>query len=121
MRITIFGSLSYHFPKRIFQKHSLILNCIIFQGTVWYSMFKWKVVANLTSSLGYDASCLGNHEFDDGVTDLEAFSSAIQDSYPLLGTIHKITLTKVGHFLLPNLSWGSYIVARNNSSKQIMN
>ena len=58
-------------------------------------MFKWKVVANLTSSLGYDASCLGNHEFDDGVTDLEAFSSAIQDSYPLLGTIHKITLTKM--------------------------
>ena len=47
-------------------------------------MFKWKVVANLTSSLGYDASCLGNHEFDDGVSDLEAFSNAIEDSYPLL-------------------------------------
>ena len=61
-----------------------------FQGTVWYSMFKWRVVANLTSSLGYDASCLGNHEFDDGVADLEAFSNAIEDSYPLLGTIHKL-------------------------------
>ena len=47
-------------------------------------MFKWKVVANLTSSLGYDASCLGNHEFDDGVADLEAYSHAIKDSYPLL-------------------------------------
>ncbi len=47
-------------------------------------MFKWKVVANLTSSLGYTASSLGNHEFDDGVHDLEAFSSAIEDSYPLL-------------------------------------
>ena len=53
-------------------------------------MFKWRVVANLTSSLGYDASCLGNHEFDDGVADLEAFSNAIEDSYPLLGTIHKL-------------------------------
>ena len=61
-----------------------------FQGTVWYSMFKWRVVANLTSSLGYDASCLGNHEFDDGCADLEAFSNAIEDSYPLLGTIHKL-------------------------------
>jgi 2',3'-cyclic-nucleotide 2'-phosphodiesterase (5'-nucleotidase family) len=53
-------------------------------------MFKWRVVANLTSSLGYDASCLGNHEFDDGCADLEAFSNAIEDSYPLLGTIHKL-------------------------------
>lgn len=47
-------------------------------------MFKWKVVANMTSSLGYTASSLGNHEFDDGVTDLEAFTDAIEDSYPLL-------------------------------------
>ena len=51
---------------------------------MYYSLFKWRVVANLTSSLGYDASCLGNHEFDDGVSDLEAFSHSIKDSYPLL-------------------------------------
>jgi len=38
----------------------------------------------LTSSLGYTASSLGNHEFDDGVNDLEAFTSTIQDSYPML-------------------------------------
>ena len=47
-------------------------------------MFKWSVVANLTASLGYDASSLGNHEFDDGVNDIEAFSDAIKDSYPML-------------------------------------
>ena len=47
-------------------------------------MFKWRVVANLTSSLGYTASSLGNHEFDDGVLDLEAFTNAIENSYPLL-------------------------------------
>ena len=40
------------------------------QGTVWYSMFKWRVVANLTRPLGYTAQSLGNHEFDDGVPDL---------------------------------------------------
>ena len=51
---------------------------------MYYSLFKWRVVANLTSSLGYDASSLGNHEFDDGVSDLEAFSHATKDSYPLL-------------------------------------
>jgi 2',3'-cyclic-nucleotide 2'-phosphodiesterase (5'-nucleotidase family) len=47
-------------------------------------MFKWNVVANLTTSLGYTASSLGNHEFDDGVADLEAFTDAIQTAYPLL-------------------------------------
>ena len=41
-------------------------------------------MANLTSSLGYDASSLGNHEFDDGVDDIEAFSDAIKGSYPML-------------------------------------
>ena len=47
-------------------------------------MFKWSIVANLTSSLGYTASSLGNHEFDDGVSDLEDFTNAIKDSYPML-------------------------------------
>ena len=65
-----------HFSDYIF--------ALLLQGTVWYSMFKWSVVANLTSSLGYDASSLGNHEFDDGVNDIEAFSDAIKDSYPML-------------------------------------
>ena len=68
---------------------------ISFQGTVYYSMFKWRVVANLTSSLGYDASCLGNHEFDDGVADLEAFSHAIKDSYPLLAC--NLDISRVPH------------------------
>ncbi len=47
-------------------------------------MFKWPVVANMTSNLGYTASSLGNHEFDDGVSDLEAYARATQLSYRLL-------------------------------------
>ena len=45
-------------------------------------MFKWKVVANLTKDLGYTASSLGNHEFDDGDTDLERFTQLVP--YPML-------------------------------------
>jgi len=45
----------------------------LFQGTLWYSKFKWKVVWNLTSSIGLDAISLGNHEFDDGLDDLTSF------------------------------------------------
>ena len=45
-------------------------------------MFKWKVVANLTKELGYTASSLGNHEFDDGDLDLEMFTNSVP--YPML-------------------------------------
>jgi len=55
-----------------------------FQGTVWYSIFKWPIVANLTSSLGYTASSLGNHELDDGVDDLVAYMRATRNAYPTL-------------------------------------
>ena len=55
-----------------------------FQGTVWYSIFKWPIVANLTSSLGYTASSLGNHELDDGVGDLVAYLRDTRNAYPTL-------------------------------------
>ena len=45
-------------------------------------MFKWSIVANLTNALDYTASSLGNHEFDDGDSDLEQFTKAVP--YPML-------------------------------------
>jgi len=44
-----------------------------YQGTVWYSHFKWRVVARFNSLLNFDAMTLGNHEFDDGVKGLVPF------------------------------------------------
>lgn len=44
-----------------------------FQGTVWYSHFKWKVVAKFNRLLEFDAMSFGNHEFDDGVEGLVPF------------------------------------------------
>lgn len=55
-----------------------------FQGTLWYSLLKWSVVSNMTRSLGYTASSLGNHEFDDGVADLVNFANEVTPVYPLL-------------------------------------
>ena len=56
-------------------------------------MFKWSIVANLTSSLGYTASSLGNHEFDDGVSDLEDFTHATKAKICLTGdTIRRIDI-----------------------------
>jgi 5'-nucleotidase len=36
------------------------------QGTPYYTMFKGEVEIMLYNAMGYDAVCLGNHEFDDG-------------------------------------------------------
>ncbi len=38
----------------------------------------------MTRSLGYTASSLGNHEFDDGVVDLVKFATEVTPVYPLL-------------------------------------
>jgi 5'-nucleotidase len=42
----------------------------IFQGTPYYNIYKGELELKLMNKLGYDASTLGNHEFDDGIENL---------------------------------------------------
>ncbi|XP_040575833.1 snake venom 5'-nucleotidase [Lepeophtheirus salmonis] len=44
-----------------------------YQGTNWYSFYKWKAVTHFSNQLGFDAMALGNHEFDDGNKGLKPF------------------------------------------------
>eukprot|EP00092_Neocalanus_flemingeri_P075469 GFUD01093483.1.p1 GENE.GFUD01093483.1~~GFUD01093483.1.p1 ORF type:complete len:581 (+),score=153.54 GFUD01093483.1:319-2061(+) len=44
-----------------------------FQGTMWYTQFKWRVVALFNNLLDFDAMTLGNHEFDDKIEGLVPF------------------------------------------------
>ncbi|CAN7999450.1 unnamed protein product [Ixodes hexagonus] len=44
-----------------------------FQGTVWYTVLKYKIVAAAMSKMMYDSVCPGNHEFDDGPEGLAPF------------------------------------------------
>ncbi|KAL4132774.1 hypothetical protein QTP88_009874 [Uroleucon formosanum] len=48
-----------------------------FQGTAYYTFFKWRVVERMIQTLGIDVMSLGNHEFDDGVKDVESFLRSI--------------------------------------------
>ncbi|CAI6346000.1 unnamed protein product [Macrosiphum euphorbiae] len=48
-----------------------------FQGTAFYSFFKWRAVERMIRTLGIDVMSLGNHEFDDGVRDVESFLRSI--------------------------------------------
>ena len=74
----------FYSPLLSFPSLHLFIWAPSFQGTVWYSIFKWPIVANLTSSLGYTASSLGNHELDDGVDDLVAYLRDTRNAYPTL-------------------------------------
>ncbi|XP_031832592.2 protein 5NUC [Nomia melanderi] len=53
-----------------------------YQGSIWYNVYKWKIVAKFLNLLAPDAASLGNHEFDDGVDGLVPF---IQNaSFPIV-------------------------------------
>ena len=40
------------------------------QGTPYFTVFKGDMEIELMNALGYDAACLGNHEFDNGQEEL---------------------------------------------------
>ncbi|XP_014291422.1 snake venom 5'-nucleotidase [Halyomorpha halys] len=62
-----------------------------FQGTPYYFVFKWRIIAQLIDKLGIDVMSLGNHEFDDGVSGLEPFLKTVKT--PSLAANLNLTLT----------------------------
>ena len=56
-----------------------------FQGTLFYSVNKWPVIAAADALLPYDAMTLGNHEFDEGCRELARFLEA--QPLPVLAAI----------------------------------
>ncbi|XP_015191730.1 PREDICTED: protein 5NUC-like [Polistes dominula] len=55
-----------------------------YQGSVWYNIYKWKIVVQFLNILAPDAISLGNHEFDDGVNGLIPFIENAK--FPVLAT-----------------------------------
>lgn len=50
-----------------------------FQGTFWYTLFKSEIVAGMVSLMNHDVMALGNHEFDDGPTELKSFIEQLKN------------------------------------------
>lgn len=48
-----------------------------FSGTVFYTLRKGKDIAALMQEMKYDAMTLGNHDFDDGLPEIEAFMKTV--------------------------------------------
>jgi len=58
--------------------NSLTLNAgDIFQGTLYYSLFKGEADAAMINTIAWDGYALGNHEFDDGDAQLATFLSQL--------------------------------------------
>ncbi|RWS21382.1 hypothetical protein B4U80_09764, partial [Leptotrombidium deliense] len=55
-----------------------------FVGTLWYSLFKWQLVAELVKRMKFDAMSFGNHEFDDGVEGLAPYVKETTSLIPML-------------------------------------
>lgn len=53
-----------------------------FQGTLYYSVNKWPLLADMDRHLPYDAMTLGNHEFDEGCLELSRFLEMVP--FPVL-------------------------------------
>lgn len=54
-----------------------------FQGSLYYTTYKSKVVADFMNKMGFDAVVTGNHEFDDKPGELAKFIDAAD--FPIIG------------------------------------
>jgi 5'-nucleotidase / UDP-sugar diphosphatase len=55
-----------------------------FQGSLFYRTYKGRLAARAMNLMGYDASAIGNHEFDDGPAVLARFIRAV--NFPLVAS-----------------------------------
>ena len=54
----------------------------VFQGTLFFSVHRWPMLADLEQLMPFDAATLGNHEFDDGCEELEGYLAELP--FPVL-------------------------------------
>jgi 5'-nucleotidase len=80
----------------------LMLDCGDFsQGTPYYNFFGSELVLKMMTEMGYDASTIGNHEFDLGLDDL---SNAMNSSgFPLVSSNYDFTGTPMERKIVKSL------------------
>jgi len=54
-----------------------------FQGSLFYTQYKSKIVADFMNDMGFDVVATGNHEFDDGPEEYAKFLEAAK--FPIIG------------------------------------
>jgi len=72
----------------------------IFQGTPFFNFFAGELEMKLMSQMGYDASTLGNHDFDAGVDGL--LKQLPNATFPLINCNYDLSRTDLGNHVLPS-------------------
>ena len=101
MRATLFEKI------RKENKHTLTLDAgDIFQGTPYFNFFNGNIEIDLMNQMGYEASTIGNHDFDGGLEMLSTQISRAQFPFvncnydfsgtPVAGKVHKHVIIKKG-------------------------
>jgi 5'-nucleotidase / UDP-sugar diphosphatase len=54
-----------------------------FQGSLFYTRYKSEIVADFMNDMGFDVVATGNHEFDDGPSELAKFIASAE--FPIIG------------------------------------
>jgi 5'-nucleotidase/UDP-sugar diphosphatase len=60
-----------------------------FQGSLYYTTYKSKVVSDFFNQMGFDVVATGNHEFDDGPAEFLKFIEAAE--FPIIGGNFDVT------------------------------
>jgi 5'-nucleotidase/UDP-sugar diphosphatase len=60
-----------------------------FQGSLYYTTYKSKVVSDFFNQMGFDVVATGNHEFDDGPEEFLTFIEAAE--FPIIGGNFDVT------------------------------
>jgi 5'-nucleotidase len=86
--------------KRIRQEspHNLLLDAgDVFHGTPWFNLFGGKRDLEVMSLMGYDAMCLGDHEFKNGLDGFAEVAPAAD--FPILCANYRVTGTPMDPFV----------------------
>jgi 5'-nucleotidase len=82
------------------EEHVLLLDAgDIFQGTPYFNLFNGKPEIQLMSEMGYDASAIGNHDFDGGIDNLAV--RAGEAAFPFLCANYDFSDTPLSGKTLP--------------------
>lgn len=76
------------------QKSTLLLDAgDMFQGTPYFNYYKGELILKVMSEMGYEASTIGNHEFDNG---LEGIENAIGfANFPVISSNYDFSNTRL--------------------------
>lgn len=85
---------------RHIESHTLLLDAgDFFQGTPYFNFFKGEIEIEAMNRMQYDASILGNHEFDNGIDSLVKILK--RANFPILNANYNLQNTPLNSYIQP--------------------